>query len=50
MENKIIRKYETEDTISIWTYDFDKFKFGPISVEIIYKDEKNITSKKRKSK
>ena len=35
--NKITRKYEDEDTISIWTYDADKFKNGPISVEIIDK-------------
>ena len=35
--NKITRKYEDEDTISIWTYDADRFKNGPISVEIIDK-------------
>jgi len=47
--NKITRKYETEDTISIWTYDFDKFKNGPISVEIIDKKPEP-TTKRRKSK
>ena len=35
--NKITRKYEDEETISIWTYDADRFKNGPISVEIIDK-------------
>lgn len=37
MMNKIVRKFENEETISIWTYDFNKFKNGPISVEIIDK-------------
>lgn len=46
--NKITRKYETEDTISIWTYDLDKFKNGPISVEIIDKKPEPTTKKKRK--
>lgn len=35
--SKIIRKFENEDTIAIWTYDLEKFKNGPISVEIIDK-------------
>ena len=47
--NKITRKYETEDTISIWTYDLDKFKNGPISVEIIDKKPEP-TTKRRKTK
>ena len=50
--NKITRKYEDEDTISIWTYDTDKFKNGPISVEIKYKHppEKKQTNRERLSK
>ena len=44
--NKIQRKYEDEETISIWTYDLDKFKHGPISVEII--DKKPEPTKVRK--
>jgi hypothetical protein len=47
--NKITRKYEDEDTISIWTYDTDKFKNGPISVEIIEKKPEP-TTKRRKTK
>ena len=46
--NKITRKYESEDTISIWTYDKDKFKNGPISVEIIDKKPEPSAKKKRK--
>jgi hypothetical protein len=46
--NKITRKYETEDTISIWTYDLDKFKNGPILVEIIEKKPEPTTKKKQK--
>jgi hypothetical protein len=45
--SKFTRTYETEDTISIWTYDKDKFKNGPISVEIIDKKPEP-TKKKRK--
>jgi hypothetical protein len=47
--NKKIVKYEDEDTISIWTYDFDKFKNGPISVERIEKKPEP-TTKRRKTK
>jgi hypothetical protein len=43
--SKITRKYESEDTISIWTYDLDKFKHGPISVEVI--DKKPEPAKKK---
>ena len=46
MAKKVV-KYEDEDRISIWTYDLDKFKNGPISVEII---EKNPEPLKRKKK
>jgi hypothetical protein len=45
--NKITRKYETEDTISIWTYDLGKFKNGPISVETIDK-KPELVKRKRK--
>jgi len=45
--NKITRKYEDEDTISIWTYDADKFKNGPISVEIIDKKPEPVKRKKK---
>jgi hypothetical protein len=48
--NKITRKYETEDTISIWTYDKDKFKNGPISVEIIDKRPEPEKKKRRTKK
>ena len=44
--NKIRREYEDEDTISIWTYDTDKFKNGPISVEIIEKKPQPVKRKK----
>ena len=44
--NKITRKYEDEDTISIWTYDAEKFKNGPISVEIIDKKPEPVKRKK----
>ena len=50
--NKIQRKYEDEETISIWTYDLDKFKNGPISVEIKYKYDpvKKETNREKYSK
>jgi len=48
--NKIQRKYEDEETISIWTYDLDKFKNGPISVEIIDKRPEPEKKKRRAKK
>ncbi len=45
--NKITRTYETEDTISIWTYDLDKFKNGPISVETIDKKPHPVKKKRK---
>ena len=45
--SKITRKYENEDTISIWTYDLDKFKNGPISVETIYKKTEPVKKKRK---
>jgi hypothetical protein len=35
---KFVRTYEDETTTEIWTYDIDKFRNGPISVDIKYKD------------
>jgi len=34
---KFERKYEDDDTIETWTFDLDKFKYGPIEVDIKYK-------------
>ena len=34
---KFTRVYEDELTIETWTYDTDKFRNGPISVDIKYK-------------
>ncbi len=34
---KFQRKYEDEDTIETWTFDLEKFKQGPIEVDIKYK-------------
>ncbi len=45
--SKIIRKYETEETISVWTYDYGKFKNGPISVEIIDKRPEPVRKKRK---
>ena len=35
---KYQRVYEDESTIETWLFDTDKFKNGPISVEIKYKN------------
>ena len=34
---KFTRVYEHEDTTETWTFDTDKFRNGPISVDIKYK-------------
>ena len=34
---KFNRVYEDEETIETWTFDLEKFKRGPISVDIKYK-------------
>lgn len=47
MAKKVV-VYEDEDRISTWTYDLEKFKFGPISVEITEKRPE--PSKKEKKK
>lgn len=46
MTKKVV-KYEDEDRISIWTYDSDKFKNGPISVEIIEKRPEPVKKKRK---
>lgn len=35
---KFQRTYEHEDSTEVWSFDTDKFRNGPISVEIKYKD------------
>ena len=35
---KYQRTYEHEDSTEVWSFDTDKFRNGPISVEIKYKD------------
>ena len=35
---KYIRTYEHDNTTEVWTFDTDKFRNGPISVDIKYKD------------
>ena len=35
---KFTRVYEDEYAIETWTFDIDKFRNGPISVDIKYKD------------
>ena len=35
---KYQRTYEHEDTTETWTFDTDKFRNGPISVDIKYKN------------
>jgi hypothetical protein len=49
---KFTRVYEDEETVSTWTYDLDKFKNGPISVDIKYKYEpvKKVTNREKFSK
>jgi hypothetical protein len=34
---KFTRVYEDDETIETWTFDLDKFKRGPVSVDIKYK-------------
>jgi hypothetical protein len=36
--SKFTRTYEDEDTIETWTFDLDKFKRGPVQVDIKYKN------------
>ena len=36
-ETKFTRVYEDDETIETWTFDLEKFKRGPVSVDIKYK-------------
>jgi hypothetical protein len=44
---KKVIKYESENSTAIWTYDLDKFKNGPVSVEIIEKNPEPIKRNKK---
>jgi hypothetical protein len=43
----IVRVFEDEETISTWTYDYAINRYGPISVEIVYKNEPIVEKKKK---
>ena len=49
---KFTRVYEDEDAIETWTFDLDKFKRGPIEVDIKYKPgaEKRIKQRVKEAK
>ena len=49
---KFTRVYEDEDAIETWTFDLDKFKRGPIEVNIKYKPgaEKRIKQRVKEAK
>ena len=49
---KFTRVYEDEDAIETWTFDLDKFKRGPIEVDIKYKAgaEKRIKQRVKEAK
>lgn len=44
---KFTRVYEDEETIETWTFDLEKFKRGPVSVDIKYKAGAEKASKAR---
>jgi len=46
------RTYEDEDMIETWTYNLDKFKNGPINIDIKYKAgaEKRIKQRAKDAK
>jgi hypothetical protein len=48
---KFTRVYEDDETIETWTFDLDKFKRGPVSVDIKYKAgaDKAIKARAKKS-
>jgi len=52
MERKFTRVYEDDDTTTTWTFDLDKFKQGPINVDIKYKAgaEKRIKQRAKEAK
>ena len=49
---KFNRVYEDEDTIETWTFDLEKFKRGPVSIDIKYKAgaEKRIKARAKEVK
>jgi len=49
---KFERKYEDDDTIETWMFDLDKFKYGPVEVDIKYKAgaEKRIKQRAKEAK
>jgi hypothetical protein len=49
---KFNRVYEDEDTIETWTFDLEKFKRGPVSVDIKYKAgaEKRMKARAKETK
>lgn len=51
-KTKFTRTYETDETIAVWTYDLDKFKNGPISVDIKYKydPDRKLSNREKYSK
>jgi len=52
MERKFTRVYEDDNTTTTWTFDLDKFKQGPIEVDIKYKAgaEKRIKQRAKEAK
>ena len=44
---KFTRVYEDDETIETWTFDLEKFKRGPVSVDIKYKAGAEKASKAR---
>ena len=42
--------YPGTESTATWTYDLDKYKFGPISVSIEYHDDLEKPKKKAKKK
>jgi hypothetical protein len=44
---KFTRVYEDDETIETWTFDLEKFKRGPVSVDIKYKVGAEKASKAR---
>ena len=49
-ETKFSVVYPGTETTATWTYDLDKYKFGPISVSVEYHDDLENPKKKAKKK
>lgn len=47
---KFTRVYEDDDHKSVWTYDYNKSRTGPVSVEITYKNLPKSETKKKVKK